>query len=90
MEQFTDWKNQLQYFLQNKKYPLCQECCSIILVLKMDILKNTIEYKCEKCFKHKEIQLLEYLNSKYFNNYQFEIKPTNICKIHKKKNNLFL
>ena len=85
MEKYTDWKNQLEFFFKNKKYPLCQDCSSIILVIKMDILKNTIEYKCENCFLHKEIKLLEYFNSRYYKKSKFEIKPTNIWEIHKKK-----
>ena len=85
MEKYTDWKNQLQYFLHKQKYPLCKDCSSIILILKMDILKNTIEYKCENCIKKEEIDLLEYFNGYYSIKSYFEIKPTNICEIHKKK-----
>ena len=85
MENFNEWRNQLEYFLKNKKYPLCHKCSSIILVTKMDIFKNTIEYKCENCFIQKEINLLEYFSTEFEVNHHREIKPKKICEIHKKK-----
>ena len=84
MEHFSEWENQLDFFVKDKKYPICPNCSSIVLVINMDILKNTIEYKCENCFKENEIKILDYFNTEFRKNPMFEIKPLKTCKIHNK------
>ena len=89
MENFIEWKNQLDYFLEDKKYPLCNNCSSLIIINKIDILKNIIEYQCENCYIEKEVNLLEYFNTNFRRNGVGLIEPTKICKIHKKETTYF-
>ena len=85
MKNFNEWKNQLDYFLQDKKYPLCNNCSSLIIIKKIDILKNIIEYQCENCYIEKTVNLLEYFNTDFKRNGVGLIEPTKICKKHEKE-----
>ena len=89
MENFNKWKSQLDYFLEDRKYPLCNNCSSLILIKKFDILKNIIEYQCENCFQDKEINLFDYFNTVFRQNGVGLIEPTKICKRHGKEMTYF-
>lgn len=85
MENFNEWKSQLVYFLEDKKYPLCNNCSSIIIIKKLDFLKNILEYQCENCYIEKKINLFNYFNTGFSKFGVGLIEPTKVCKIHEKE-----
>ena len=90
MENFAERKSQLDYFLEDKKYPLCNNCSSLIIINKIDILKNIIEYQCENCYIEKEVNLLEYFNTNFRRNGVGLIEPKKSVKYTKKKPHIFV
>ena len=89
MKNFNKWKNQLDYFLEHRKYPLCNNCSSSIIIKKIDFLKNIIEYQCENCYQEKEINLFDYFNTGFRTNGVGLIEAAKICKKHKKEMTYF-
>ena len=74
--------------VQNIEYPICKNCSSIILINKIDIINNTIDYQCEECFKEmKNEYMYNFLNREIYEDFSKYLRKD--CKIHNKEYSYF-